>query len=115
MEFLVRIAVHWPAGTDDETMARLSAAEGIRGRELGEAGIIRAMWRVPGRLENVGVWAAPGPDEVHAAITSLPLWPFMDVQVEALATHYLAPHLPFTCGPNASRTTPAPQGDDAAS
>lgn len=99
MEFLVRIDVTWPADMDDEARARVSAAEAERGRVLGEAGTIRAMWRIPGRLSNVGIWAAPGPDELHAAITSLPAWPYMAVEVTALATHHLAPHLPFTCGP----------------
>jgi muconolactone D-isomerase len=106
MEFLVRIDVTWPAGLDEATKARLTAAESARGRELGEAGVIRAMWRVPGRLSNIGIWAAADADELHAAITSLPLWPFMEVDVSVLATHYLAPWLSFACGPRATLATP---------
>jgi muconolactone D-isomerase len=99
VEFLVGIEVTWPAGIDEGTRAQLSEAEAERARALAEAGVIRAMWRVPGRLANVGIWAVPGPDELHAAISSLPLWRFMHVEVTPLATHYLAPWLPFTCGP----------------
>jgi muconolactone D-isomerase len=95
MEFLVTIEVCWPDALDDAVKARLTDAEGVRGRELGQQGTIRAMWRIPGRLANVGIWAARDADELHAAITSLPLWPYMRVEVTALATHYLAPSLPF--------------------
>lgn len=106
MEFLIRIDVRLPARMDEDAKSRVSAAEAARGQELGRAGVIRAMWRVPGRLANVGIWSVPGPDELHAAISSLPMWPYMRVEVTAIATHDLAPHLPFTCGPLTTATPP---------
>jgi muconolactone D-isomerase len=95
MEYLVTIEVHWPDGMDAETRDRLTEAEHARAREMGRQGTIRAMWRIPGRLANVGIWAAPTTDDLHEAITSLPLWPYMRVDVTALATHYLAPDTAF--------------------
>ena len=70
MEFLVNIEVAWPADGDPEELARLTAAERIRGAELGAAGTIRRMWRVPGRRANWGIWEAADPTELHAAIAS---------------------------------------------
>ncbi len=52
MEFLVKIEVEWPADGDPVEFARLTAAERVRGAELGAAGTIRRMWRVPGRRAN---------------------------------------------------------------
>jgi muconolactone D-isomerase len=44
---------------------------------------------VPGSWVNVSLYEASDATELHALLTSLPLWPWMDVHVEALATHPL--------------------------
>jgi muconolactone D-isomerase len=95
MEYLVSIEITWPESMDDEAKARLTEAEHARAREMARQGTIRAMWRIPGRLANVGIWSVRTTDDLHAAITSLPLWPYMHVEVTALATHYLAPDTAF--------------------
>lgn len=38
---------------------------------------------------NVGIWEAPDATTLHAYITSLPLFPWLEVSVTALARHYL--------------------------
>jgi muconolactone D-isomerase len=47
------------------------------------------MWRIPGRTANVGIWKAKDATELHAAISSLPMFPYIDAHVTPLATHYL--------------------------
>lgn len=86
MEFLVQIRVNVPPGLDiSEVMQR----EQARGRELKSAGTIVRMWRIPGCTANVGIWQAQDATELHAAITSLPMFPYIEAQVTPLATHYL--------------------------
>jgi muconolactone D-isomerase len=94
VEFLVNIEVGWPADGDPEELARLTAAERQRGRELAEAGVIRRMWRVPGRRANWGIWEAADATELHAAIGSLPFYPYLDVEVIPLAAHPVDPERP---------------------
>lgn len=94
MEFLVNIEVGWPADGDPEELARLTTAERQRGRELAEAGLIRRMWRVPGRRANWGIWEAADATELHAAIGSLPFYPYLDVEVIPLAAHPTDPERP---------------------
>lgn len=89
MEFLVRIDIGLPADMDPDRRAGLLEAEASRGRELRAAGTIARIWRVPGRPANVGIWSAADATELHAAIGSLPLFNWMSVTVEPLATHYL--------------------------
>ena len=89
MEFLVRIDVNLPPEMNPEVREDLLAREAARGRELIRAGLLVRIWRVPGRQANVSLYRAEDATEVHAAITSLPLWPWMDVSVEALAIHPL--------------------------
>jgi muconolactone D-isomerase len=89
MEFLVRIEVRLPPDMPEEQRQILLSAEAKRGRQLIEEGLLKRIWRVPGRLANVSLYEAPDATAVHAAITSLPLWPWITASVEALAVHPL--------------------------
>ncbi len=90
MDFLVEIEVKLPPDLDESRRVGLLADEFARGSALAEQGLLRAIWRVPGRLANRGIWTAPDPTALHVALTSLPLWPYMDVTVTPLAEHPLA-------------------------
>lgn len=93
MEFLVQIKVNWPPNGDPALKERLMAAEVSRARELAEAGKVHRLWRVPGRWANVGIWDAKDASDLHEAISSLPLFPWLDVTVTALAKHPSDPGL----------------------
>jgi muconolactone D-isomerase len=86
LEFLVEIDISPPPDLDEA----LLEAEVERGGELADAGMLRAVWRVPGRFANRAIWSADDATALHAALISLPLWPYMDVRVTALARHALA-------------------------
>jgi len=90
VEFLVAIDIALPADLDSERRSALVDAEFERGSELAAAGMLRAVWRVPGRLANRAIWSAPDASALHEALISLPMWPYMDVQVTPLARHALA-------------------------
>jgi muconolactone D-isomerase len=87
--FLVQIVVVLPPDMPPEEKAALLEREASRAGELMEAGVIRDIWRIPGRLENVGVWEAQNATVLHQAISSLPVWPWTQVTVTPLANHYL--------------------------
>ena len=91
MEFLVQIESRERPPGDDAFQANLGERERQRGLELVEAGIIRSIWRVPGRHANIGIWAAEDASELHEAISSLPAFPWIDVRVTPLARHPLQP------------------------
>ena len=87
MEFLVNIEIEWPADGDPRRRDKLYAAELERGRELARQGIMKRLWRVPGRWANWGLWEAEDATALHAALSSLPLWPWMSIRVHPLARH----------------------------
>jgi muconolactone D-isomerase len=89
MEFLVRIDIDIPLATPSERKQELLDAETVRARELMAEGVIVRIWRLPGRTANVGIWAAPDATALHDVLTSMPLFPYFTVHVEALAVHYL--------------------------
>ena len=86
------IDVRLPHDLDGQRRADLLEAESERGAVLARAGTIGAIWRVPGRMANRGIWSAADASALHEALVSLPLWPFMTVDVIPLARHPLAPH-----------------------
>ncbi len=87
MKFLVKIEINMPPSLDQEKRGALLAAELARGRELKAAGSIVDIWRIPGGLRNVGIWEAIDATELHRMLVSLPLFPYIDAEVCALATH----------------------------
>ncbi len=88
MDFLVHMEVTAQVDSGDELLKK----EAERARQLAEAGILRRLWRVPGRRANWGIWAASSIDELHAALASLPLFPYLSITVHPLASHPNDPH-----------------------
>lgn len=89
MEFLVRLEVRLPADLVDPELSALVEREAVRGRELKDSGVIKRIWRVPGRHANVGIWEAADASELHNVLISLPMFKYIGADVSALATHYL--------------------------
>jgi len=83
MDFLVYMEVTARIESGDALLEK----EAERARQLAAAGILRRLWRVPGRRANWGIWVAATTDELHAALASLPLFPYMSITVHPLATH----------------------------
>ena len=83
MDFLVHMEVTARIESGDELLEK----EAERARQLAAAGILCRLWRVPGRRANWGIWVASTTDELHAALASLPLFPYMSITVHPLATH----------------------------
>jgi muconolactone D-isomerase len=93
MDFLVHMEVN-SIGTGEDAN-RLLKQEADRAQELAEMGLLRRLWRVPGRRENWGIWTANSIDELHAALSSLPLYPALHITVHPLATHPNDPNQPL--------------------
>ncbi len=89
MEFLVQIQVTLPPELSSASRQELMGREQVRGRELMNEGVIRRIWRIPGRTANVGIWDAANPTALHEALSSLPMFPYIDARVTPLATHPL--------------------------
>jgi len=87
VRFLVRMTVRIPPGVDPTDLKQLKATEKARALELQRKGTWVHLWRVAGRYENYSVFDVGSNDELHDVLSSLPLWPYMDVEVIPLATH----------------------------
>jgi len=87
MLYCVRMDVNVPFGFDKQELEELKAKEKARAEGLQRTGKWRHLWRVAGRYANISVFDVADHDELHAILSSLPLFPFMDINVTALARH----------------------------
>ena len=87
MLFHVTMDVRLPPELDPATADRLKATERARAHELQRAGKWRHLWRIAGRYANVSVFDVESPAELHDLLSTLPLFPYMDVAVTALCRH----------------------------
>jgi muconolactone D-isomerase len=87
MLFHVYITVQIPHDTDPEKIKELSAQEHERAKELQQQGKWVHLWRVAGKFANVSVFKVDDPAELHEVLNSLPLYPYMEVEVTALCHH----------------------------
>lgn len=94
MEFIVKIKVDLPGDMPDEQRAALQKAEAERAAELADEGHLVRLWRIIGRRENWGLWRARDGTELHAALSSLPMFPYLDIEVVPLALHPVDPAPP---------------------
>jgi muconolactone D-isomerase len=87
MEFMVLIKNTYPADGDKELLSLLAKAESARASVLAEEGVIKKIWRRTGQKSNVGIWVAPDATQLHTAISSLPFFPWLEVEIWPLAEH----------------------------
>ena len=88
MEFLVRFEIKVPPELDGEKLDKIMAEEKRRGDLLWSSGRLLRIWRVPGRRASIGLYDFPDATELHAEMSTLPLFPYMTVSsVEPLAVH----------------------------
>jgi muconolactone D-isomerase len=45
------------------------------------------IWRVVGRVANFSVWQADTLEDLHAAVMSMPMFPYMKIDVTPLIDH----------------------------
>jgi muconolactone D-isomerase len=87
MLFMLHIDVSLPADMPLTEKENLRQRENARALELVEARKLRRIWRIVGRVANYSVWEEESLEALHAAIQSLPLFPYMKVEVTPLIEH----------------------------
>jgi muconolactone D-isomerase len=87
MLFHVRMDVRLPHDMPQERAAEIKGVEKARAAELQRAGTWRHLWRIAGQYSNVSVFDVADTDELHTVLSTLPLFPFMDIAVTPLVRH----------------------------
>lgn len=90
MLFHVAMEVKLPPDMPAQQAEDLKARERTMAQELQHAGTWRHLWRVAGRYANVSIFEVADADVLHGLLSGLPLFPYMDIRVTALARHLSA-------------------------
>jgi muconolactone delta-isomerase len=95
-EFFTAFTLAFPEGTPAQVRDDAHAGEARRTRELGAAGHLLRLWRLPpGGPGALGLWRAKDAAEMAQIIKTLPLDPWMTTDVTPLTPH---PSDPLTAG-----------------
>ena len=87
MLFHVTMDVRLPPGMDPTLLDELKASERLRAQHLQQSGKWRHLWRIAGRYANISVFDVDDPAQLHELLSTLPLFPYMEVTVTALCRH----------------------------
>jgi muconolactone D-isomerase len=85
--FAVRIDIHLPPDIDPDTRAALQAREKAYSQDMQRAGKWPHIWRIVGQYANLSIFDVTDGDELHDILWNLPLFPYMRIEVTALADH----------------------------
>ena len=87
MLFHVTMEVQLPSSMPLEQAERLKLDEKALAQRLQEQGAWRHLWRIAGRYANVSIFDVADNEALHALLTSLPLFPYMRIEVTPLCRH----------------------------
>jgi muconolactone D-isomerase len=87
VEFLTHIRIDFPLEMSDEERAALLEREREHSAVLAEAGVQKRLWRDPGRRAVWALWDVEDATALHHAVSTLPLFRYMSLDVHALARH----------------------------
>jgi muconolactone D-isomerase len=87
MLFQVQMDVRIPHDFPAEKADALKMAERERALGLQREGKWRHLWRHAGRYANTSVFDVSGTQELHDILSTLPLFPFMEISVTPLCRH----------------------------
>jgi muconolactone D-isomerase len=87
MLFHVIMTVRIPHDADPDMVRKLGADEHERATGLQQQGKWLHLWRIAGKYANVSIFNVESPAELHDILGSMPLYPFMEIEVAALCHH----------------------------
>jgi muconolactone D-isomerase len=87
MRFLLNIHVRMPGEWSQEQRAELVRRETEAAVELMRRKVLRRTFRIVGQLANFSIWETATPDELHAVLQTLPMYPYMTITVFPIIKH----------------------------
>ena len=87
MLFHVRMDVQLPPSMPAHQAETLKAEEKALSQRLQEEGKWRHLWRIAGQYANVSIFDVSGNEDLHGLLMSLPLFPYMKIEVTPLCRH----------------------------
>ena len=92
MLFHVQMTVRLPHEMTAAQADELKSREKAIAQQLQRDGTWRHLWRIAGRYANVSVFDVPDNAALHDTLMALPLFPYMEIEVQPLCRHASSVH-----------------------
>ncbi|MDO5655972.1 MAG: muconolactone Delta-isomerase family protein [Flavobacteriaceae bacterium] len=87
MVYVIEMDVKIPETWSEEKLQDYITREKETSQKWQKSGKWKYLWRVAGKYSNISVIEAESPDELHQIISSLPLFPYMNIKVTSVCKH----------------------------
>ena len=87
MLFHVKMTVNLPQDMDPAKAAQIKADEKAMAQRLQADGTWRHLWRIAGHYANYSILDVPSVEALHDLLMQLPLFPYMDIEINGLCRH----------------------------
>ena len=87
MLFHVKMVVKLPVEMDPAKAAKIKADEKELAQSLMREGKWRHLWRIAGQYANYSLFDVASVQELHDILMQLPLYPYMEIEINALCRH----------------------------
>ena len=103
MLFMLKIESRLPPEMPQPQRESLLSREHVRSTELIEQGVLLRIWRIVGRIANFSVWQAESLEKLHETLSTLPLFPYMTIDVTPMIDHPMTAATERVNGPTGRR------------
>lgn len=87
MLFMAKIVLHLPGDWSKEKLQEMNLTERARSLQFVKDGKLKRIYRIVGLRANFSIWEADSLEGLHEILTSLPLHPYMDIEIYPLIKH----------------------------
>lgn len=87
MLFHVKMTVNIPSTVKVEVAEELKKKEREFSQKLQREGKWKHIWRIAGHYANYSIFDVKDNEELHELLMQLPLFPYMEIEVNALCKH----------------------------
>lgn len=87
MLFMAKIILHLPGDWPKEKLEQMNLTERARSMQFVREGKLKRIYRIVGLRGNFSIWDAASLEELHEILTSLPLHPYMNIEIYPLIKH----------------------------
>jgi muconolactone D-isomerase len=87
MLFHVTMKVNLPVDMPEDQANQIKGIEKTYSQKLQADGRWRHIWRVAGQYANVSIFDVRDVEELHNLLSNLPLFPYMEIDVQPLCRH----------------------------
>jgi muconolactone D-isomerase len=87
MLFMAKIVLRLPGDWTKEKLEEMNLSERARSMAFVREGKLKRIYRIVGMRANFSIWEAESLEQLHETLTSLPLHPYMSIEIYPIITH----------------------------